>query len=263
MSIYLREIGQVELLSPEEEIQLAKRVQAGDEEARQQMIRANLRLVVKIAGDYAQLGLPLLDLISEGNLGLMDAVDRFDPSHGSKLSTYAAWWIKQRIRRALSNQGKAIRLPSHMIEKLRRMRKASERLSHELGHTPTTQELANHLNVPLQTVRNWREIDQHPVSMDASVNEDGKDNLGASMSDSEAKSPAEEYHDRQLLEEMASHLANLKPREREILESRFGLNGHTAESLEDLGARLGITRERVRQIQNLALDKLHKRMLKG
>ena len=153
MRIYLREIGKVDLLTPAEEVKLARRIKKGDEKARQQMIRANLRLVVKIAGDYARLGLPLLDLISEGNMGLMKAVDRFDPKKGGKLSTYAAWWIKQGIRRALANQGKTIRLPSHMVDKLFRMRRMQETLSHELGRVPTSLELAVRLDVPEKTVK--------------------------------------------------------------------------------------------------------------
>ena len=262
MRIYLREIGQVELLTPAEEVKLAKRIKKGDEAARSQMIRANLRLVVKIAGDYARLGLPLLDLISEGNMGLMKAVERFDPKKGGKLSTYAAWWIKQGIRRALANQGKTIRLPSHMVDKLFRMRRMQETLSHELGRVPTSLELAVRLDVPEKTVKYWLEVSQRPTSLDVPLGEDGRESLGDTIGDTKAKSPFEELNDHQLLEEMAVNVKLLDEREQLILKRRFGLEGVEAESLEEVGARLGITRERVRQLQNQALATLREMMLK-
>jgi RNA polymerase primary sigma factor len=261
MRIYLREIGQVELLTPAEEVKLARRIKRGDEAARQQMIRANLRLVVKIAGDYARLGLPLLDLISEGNMGLMKAVVRFDPKKGGKLSTYAAWWIKQGIRRALANQGKTIRLPSHMVDKLFRMRRTHEALSHELGRVPTGAELAQRLEVPEKTVKYWLEVSQRPTSLDVPLGEDGRESLGDTISDAKAKSPFDDLNDQQLLEEMAFHVKSLNAREQIILEHRFGLHGVPAESLEEVGTRLGITRERVRQLQNQALATLREKML--
>ena len=263
MRIYLREIGQVELLTPEEEIKLAKRIKRGDEAARHQMIRANLRLVVKIAGDYARLGLPLLDLISEGNMGLMKAVERFDPKKGGKLSTYAAWWIKQGIRRALANQGKTIRLPSHMVDKLFRMRRMQETLSHELGRSPTALELSVRLDVPEKTVKYWLEVSQRPTSLDVPLGEDGRESLGDTIGDAKAKSPFDDLNDQQLLEEMAANVKLLDAREQLILKRRFGLEGVAVESLEEVGARLGITRERVRQLQNQALATLREKMLEG
>lgn len=261
MRIYLREIGKVNLLTPAEEVQLARRIKKGDEEARQHMIRANLRLVVKIAGDYARLGLPLLDLISEGNLGLMKAVDRFDPKKGGKLSTYAAWWIKQGIRRALANQGKTIRLPSHMVDKLFRMRRMQETLAHELGRAPTAKELGARLEVTEKTVKYWLEVSQRPTSLDVPLGEDGRESFGDTISDAGAKSPFDDLNDQQLLEEMRVHLTELEDREQIILKRRFGLEGVETESLEEVGKRLGITRERVRQLQNQALDTLRERML--
>ena len=261
MRIYLREIGQVDLLTPEEEIKLARKIKKGDEQARQKMIRANLRLVVKIAGDYARLGLPLLDLISEGNLGLMKAVDRFDPRKGGKLSTYAAWWIKQGIRRALANQSKTIRLPSHMVDKLFRMRRMQETLAHEFGRAPTAKELAVRLDVPEKTVKYWLEVSQRPTSLDVPLGEEGRESLGDTISDAKAKSPFDDLNDRQLLEEMAGHLEKLGERERLILKRRFGLEGSAPESLEEVGERLGITRKRVRQLQHQALAALREKML--
>lgn len=261
MRIYLKEIGKVALLTKQEEIDLAARIKKGDEAARQHMIRANLRLVVKIAGDYARLGLPLLDLISEGNMGLMKAVERFDPKKGGKLSTYAAWWIKQGIRRALANQGKTIRLPSHMVDKLFRMRRTQEAMSHELGRVPTVKELATRLDVKEKTVQYWFEVSQRPTSLDVPLGEDGRESLSDTIHDSKANSPFDDLNDQQLLEEMACYIKDLKEREQIILEHRFGLNGVEAESLEEVGGRLGITRERVRQLQNQALATLRERML--
>jgi RNA polymerase primary sigma factor len=261
MRIYLKEIGQVALLTKEEEIELAARIKKGDEAARQHMIQANLRLVVKIAGDYARLGLPLLDLISEGNMGLMKAVERFDPKKGGKLSTYAAWWIKQGIRRALANQGKTIRLPSHMVDKLFRMRRMQETLSHELGRAPTAKELAARLDVTEKTVKYWLEVSQRPTSLDVPLGEDGRETLSDTISDAKVKSPFEDLNDSQLLEEMGLYLKDLNEREQIILEHRFGLNGMETESLEEVGGRLGITRERVRQLQNQALATLREKML--
>ena len=256
IGIYLREIGEVELLTPAEEVRLAARIKRGDPKAREQMIRANLRLVVKIARDYAQYGLPLLDLISEGNIGLMKAVVRFDPQKGGKLSTYAAWWIKQAIRRALINQGKTIRLPAHMVDKINRMRKTAARLAEKLGREATDQELADELGVPRQKIHMWQRSNLRPTSLDAPVEEGADTSFGDIIGDDRAHTPFEEIADAQLKEEINHLLDRLEYREREILKRRYGLRGAKPATLEDLGVRFKITRERVRQLQNEAVEKL-------
>lgn len=262
MDIYLREIGQVELLSPDEEVALAKRVRAGDAEARDRLIRANLRLVVAIAKEYAKIGLPLLDLISEGNIGLMTAAERFDPAKGAKFSTYAAWWIKQRIRRALRDQGKTIRLPAHLSDKLLRMRRARAELYGELQREPTAEEVAVRIGEPERTVRKWMELSRDTVSLDQPAGDgDGKDTVADHVADTRTEDIGAGMDNRQLLEEMQGHLKELPERERYILERRYGLDGRPAGSLEEVGAELGITRERVRQLQAAATEKLHDRML--
>lgn len=255
--VYLHEIGQVELLTTAEEIELAKRIKAGDEGARQLMIRANLRLVVKIAGDYAHLGLPLLDLISEGNIGLMKAVERFDPTKGGKLSTYAAWWIKQSIRRALANQSKTVRLPSHLVDKLFQVRRAVATLTQMLGREPTVSELASKLGVTEKTVRYWQLVAQRPASIDAPITDESSMTYGDTLRDTAARLPCDVMDDRQVREDVRNHFHRLDEREQIILTYRYGLNGCETESLEKVGARLGITRERVRQLQILAVKQLH------
>ena len=262
MDIYLREIGQVELLSPEEEVELARRVRAGDAKARDRLIRANLRLVVAIAKEYAKIGLPLLDLISEGNIGLMTAAERFDPEKGAKFSTYAAWWIKQRIRRALRDQGKTIRLPAHLADKLMRMRRARAELYAELQREPSAEEVAERIGEPERTVRRWMEVSRDTVSLDQPAGDgDGKDTVADHVADTRTVDAGAGMDNRQLLEEMQAHLKELPQRERFILERRYGLDGRPAGSLEEVGAELGITRERVRQLQAAATEKLHDRML--
>lgn len=254
--IYLREIGQTPLLTPQQEIELAKRIKKGDAKARELMIRANLRLVVKIARDYAQLGLPLLDLISEGNIGLMKAVERFDPKRGSKLSTYAAWWIKQAIKRALANQSKTIRLPAHLVDKISRMRKVQQRIAQETGHEPTVEEIAEALGVLPKTISNWMTLSLKPASLDAPLGDDDSNEMGDIIGDERARTAADEIVDAQLRAQVERLIDRLPKREKEILLRRFGLRGHKAETLEDVGRRLKITRERVRQIQNIALARL-------
>ncbi len=254
--IYLREIGQTDLLTPEQEIELAARIKRGDQEAKDLMIRANLRLVVKIAHDYARYGLPLLDLISEGNIGLMKAVERFDPKKGGKLSTYAAWWIKQSIKRALANQSKTIRLPAHLVDKIARMRRMQHQLSDELGREPTQEELAKGLEVNSATVSHWKTVSMRPTSLDAPIGDDDSSEFNEIIGDERVKSPFHEMNDRLTREEMSELIGRLDSREQDILCRRYGLNGHQVETLEDVGREHDITRERVRQIQNAAIAKL-------
>lgn len=256
IKIYLREIGQTPLLTPEEEVELAGRIQQGDEEAKQTMIRANLRLVVKIAHDYARFGLPLLDLISEGNIGLMKAVERFDPQKGGKLSTYGAWWIKQSIKRALANQSKTIRLPAHLVDKIARMRRVEHSLSEKLGRDPTSRETAEEMGVDPSVIAHWQTVALRPTSLDAPIGDSDSSEFWEIIGDENAKSPFDSLNDRQLKEEVGDMLELLDDREREILIHRFGLRGAPVETLEAVGKRFNITRERVRQIQNSAVRKL-------
>jgi len=257
--LYLREIGQVKLLTPEEEIELAARIKAGDKKAREHMIKANLRLVVKIARDYEGLGLPLLDLISEGNIGLMKAVERFDPKKGGKLSTYAAWWIKQAIKRALANQSKTIRLPVHLVDKIARMRRVAMELQEELGREPTDEELAAELGTTAARVAQMRTAAIRPASLDAPLSDDEDSNsFGEIVQDESAHTPYEELEEKTVTAMLRELLARLDEREAKILTRRFGLDGNPPQTLEEVGEQFGVTRERVRQIQNIALRKLRR-----
>ncbi len=260
VKIYLREIGQTELLTPKQEVELAKRIKKGDKKARDLMIRANLRLVVKIAHDYARYGLPLLDLISEGNIGLMKAVERFDPKKGGKLSTYGAWWIKQAIKRALSNQSKTIRLPAHLVDKISKMRKTEQRLAEKYGRDPTKEELAKALGVASSVISHWQTVSLKPASLDAPISDGESGAYGDIVGDDNARSPYDQINDDQLKMEVERLLDRLDRREREILKHRYGLRGVKEETLEDVGKRFKITRERVRQIQNAAVAKLREMM---
>ena len=209
IKLYLREIGQVKLLTPQEEIQLAARIKKGDKKAREQMIKANLRLVVKIARDYEGIGLPLLDLISEGNIGLMKAVERFDPKKGGKLSTYGSWWIKQSIKRALANQSKTIRLPVHLVDKISKMRRLAMRLQEELGREPTDEELADELDVTALRVRQMRLAAIRPASLDAPIGDEDSNNFSDVVEDENATTPYEDLEDKTvtgMLQEMVKHL---------------------------------------------------------
>ncbi|MBI5397430.1 MAG: sigma-70 family RNA polymerase sigma factor [Verrucomicrobia bacterium] len=261
IKIYLREIGQTPLLTRQDEVVLAKLIRKGDKAARERMIKSNLRLVVKIAHDYAGLGLPLLDLISEGNIGLMKAVERFDPRKGGKLSTYGSWWIKQSMKRALANQAKTIRLPVHLVDKIGKMRRAALNLSEKLGRDPTDAELAEHLDMPVVKVVELRTVGIRPASLDAPIGEDDTTEFGEIVGDDDATSPSQMLQDKALRDDIRGLMTKLDDRERLILNQRFGLIGNNKEqTLEQIGARLGITRERVRQIQNIALRKLRKMM---
>jgi RNA polymerase primary sigma factor len=258
--LYLREIGPIKLLTAEEETDLAKRIQQGDEAAREQMISANLRLVVKIARDYEGYGLPLLDLINEGNIGLMKAVERFDPTKGAKLSTYSAWWIKQAIKRALANQSKTIRLPVHVVDKVYHLRQASIRLQDELGREATDEELAEEMDCKIEQVRQWRTAGIRPTSLESPIGGEDKNRISDVVADEGAESPYEQLEGKATSELLYDVLASLEPREIEILKCRFGLDGDEEKTLEEVGERFGVTRERIRQIQNMALSKLRKKM---
>jgi RNA polymerase primary sigma factor len=258
IKLYLREIGLVKLLTPQEEIELAARIKKGDKKAREHMIKANLRLVVKIARDYDGIGLPLLDLISEGNIGLMKAVERFDPAKGGKLSTYGSWWIKQSIKRALANQSKTIRLPVHLVDKISKMRRMAMKMQEDLGREPTDEELAAELGTTAARVAMMRTASIRPASLDAPVGEDDSNSYSEIVEDERAVNPYDELEDKTvtgMLQDMVKHLDN---REATILRYRFGLDGGNEKTLEEVGEKFGVTRERVRQIQNLALRKLRK-----
>jgi RNA polymerase primary sigma factor len=262
IKIYLREIGQIPLLTIAEEIELAARIKVGDKEARSKMIRSNLRLVVKIAHDYANLGLPLLDLISEGNIGLMKAVERFDPAKGGKLSTYAAWWIKQSIKRALANQSKTIRLPVHLVDKISKMRRVALQMSEELGREPTDEELAEEVGLSASKVSQLKTVSIRPASLDAPISDDDTTEFGEIVGDMEALTPFERLRDQNLRDEVGELLAVLDEREKKIIFSRFGLDGGKAKTLEEVGRKFGVTRERIRQLQNIALMKLRRALQK-
>src|SRR5579862_3017425 len=256
--LYLREIGQVKLLTPDEEIQLAARIKKGDKKAREHMIKANLRLVVKIARDYEGIGLPLLDLISEGNIGLMKAVERFDPRKGGKLSTYGSWWIKQSIKRALANQSKTIRLPVHLVDKISKMRRVAMKLQEELGREPTDEELADELGMTGARVRQMRMASIRPASLDAPIGDDDSNNFSDLVEDENAITPYQDLEDKTVTGMLQDMVKHLDPREATILRYRFGLDGGSEKTLEEVGEKFGVTRERVRQIQNLALKKLRR-----
>jgi len=256
LKLYLREIGKVKLLSQEDEVHLAARIRKGDRKAREQMIKANLRLVVKIARDYEGLGLPLLDLISEGNIGLMKAVERFDPAKGGKLSTYGSWWIKQSMKRALANQSKTIRLPVHMVDKISKMNRAARRLQELLGREPTDEELADELGIKPARVAMMRMAATRPTSLDAPVGDADNGTFAEVVRDENADDPFEELQAKGVTGMLKDLVTNLTNREANILRARYGLDGGRMKTLEEIGAEWGITRERARQVQNNALRKL-------
>ena len=262
LKLYLREISKTPLLTAAEEVSLSQRIKKGDEAARAHMIRANLRLVVKIAQDYANYGMPVTDLISEGNIGLMKAVERFDPEKGGKLSTYAAWWIKQSIKRALANQSKTIRLPVHMVDKIAKMRRISAMLTEALGREPSDEELSEEIGVPRRKLAMLRQASYRPTSLDAPINEGEATEYGEVISDDRATSPLDMLSDKNLYGELDGLLSVLDERERRIIDERFGLNGRKALTLEEVGREFGVTRERIRQLQNSALTKMRRALRK-
>jgi RNA polymerase primary sigma factor len=258
MKTYLREIGRTPLLTPPQEIELAGKIKEGDRNARALMISSNLRLVVTIAQDYANLGLPLLDVISEGNIGLMMAVDRFDPLKGAKLSTYAAWWIRQSIKRALSNQGKTIRLPVHLGEKIAKVRRVALYLSEELGREPTDDELGEEIGIASGKVSQLKAASIHPASLDAPISDDDLTEFGESVEDEDARTPFELLRDKDLHNDVDGLLGALNDREKKIISQRFGFDGGARKTLEEIGKKLGVSRERIRQLENIALSKLRR-----
>ena len=257
---YLDQIGKTPLLTLEQETALARRVLKGDEAARQHMIQANLRLVVRIAKDYDDFGLPLLDLISEGNFGLIKAVERFDPDKGGKLSTYAAWWIKQAMKRALASNGKTIRLPVHMVDRIGQMRRTTNRLAAELGREPHNEEIAQAMEIPISKIVHMKSVANRAASLDQPIGEDGDATLGDLVKDESERTPFESLRTKSDLTEIAEMLAQLEPREADIMVLRFGLNGESPLTLEEVGVHFKLTRERVRQLQQSALMKLRRVM---
>ena len=262
LNLYLNEIAQYSLINVEEECRLAKLIAQGDEEAEQALINANLRLVVKIARDYEGLGLPLLDLIDEGNIGLMKAVKRFDPTKGGKLSTYGSWWIKQSIKRALANQAKTIRLPVHLVDKISRMRRVSLELQETLEREPTDEEVAEAMDLPEAKISQLRTAAIRPASLDAPLGDEAEsDTLGDVVEDDHIHNPYEELEEKTEIRMLHKMLDSINTREADILRYRFGMDdGGETRTLEDVGKKFGVTRERVRQIQNIALGRL-KRMI--
>jgi RNA polymerase primary sigma factor len=258
LNSYLRKVGQVPLLTPDEEIEPGRRIQDGDAVARERMIHANLRLVVTIARDYVNLGLPLLDLISEGNIGLMEAVGRFDPGKGSKLSTYASWWIKWAIKRALVNQSKTVRLPAQVVDRIARMRRVSAQVSNDLRREPTDEELAEELGIPNEKITRLKTAGLRPASLDAPINDEEQTALCENIPDDQSLTPFEFLREKDFSEQIDRLLKTLNERETTIIGHRFGLNGMPVKPLEQVGELIGVTHERVRRLELAALAKLRR-----
>ena len=254
--MYLKEIGKVPLLTPEEEQDLAKRMAEGDEEAKRRMAEANLRLVVSIAKRYVGRGMLFLDLIQEGNLGLIKAVEKFDYTKGYKFSTYATWWIRQAITRAIADQARTIRIPVHMVETINKVKKVSSQLLHEYGHDPSAEEIAERLDMPVDKVREIMRVAQEPVSLETPIGEEEDSHLGDFIPDDDAPVPAEAASQTLLKEQLADVLKTLTPREEKVLRLRFGLEDGRPRTLEEVGKEFNVTRERIRQIEAKALRKL-------
>lgn len=254
--MYLREIGKIPLLTPEEEVELAKRIEAGDLEAKKKLMAANLRLVVSIAKKYIGRGMLFLDLIQEGNLGLSRAVEKFDYRKGFKFSTYATWWIRQAITRAIADQARTIRIPVHMVETINKLIRVSRQLVQKLGREPTAEEIAKEMGIDAERVAEIQRIAQEPVSLETPIGEEEDSQLGDFLEDKELLSPDDAAANQLLREELESMIDELAPREREVLRLRFGLEDGHPYTLEEVGRRFGVTRERIRQIEAKALRKL-------
>lgn len=261
-NIYLREIGYASLLSAEEEVELGRLVQNGDEAARKKMIEANLRLVVKISRRYSNRGLALLDLIEEGNIGLMRAVEKFDPELGFRFSTYATWWIKQTVERALMSQTRTIRLPIHVVKRLNTYLRAARNLAQKLDHDPSTEEIAQLLDIPVGEVAKILELNERVTSVDLPIGRDGDNTIVETIADPIGAGPEESLEGLEISEELDVLLDQLNDKQAEVIARRFGLRGHDPQTLEDVGKAVGLTRERVRQIQVEALRKLRILMLR-
>ena len=254
--MYLKEIGKVALLSGDEEIELAKRIENGDEEAKRRLAEANLRLVVSIAKKYVGRGMLFLDLIQEGNLGLLKAVEKFDYRKGYKFSTYATWWIRQAITRAIADQARTIRIPVHMVETINKLIRVSRQLLQELGREPTDDELAAEMQMPVEKVRETRKIAQEPVSLETPIGEEEDSHLGDFIPDDDIPAPADAAAFSLLKEQLNEVLNTLNEMERDVLRLRFGLVDGKARTLEEVGSQFNVTRERIRQIEAKALRKL-------
>ena len=254
--MYLKEIGKIKLLTPEEELELAKKMAAGDAEARRRMSEANLRLVVSIAKRYVGRGMQFLDLIQEGNLGLIKAVEKFDHTKGFKFSTYATWWIRQAITRAIADQARTIRIPVHMVETINKVKKVSSQLLHQNGREPTAEEIAKELDMSVDKVREIMRVAQEPVSLETPIGEEEDSHLGDFIPDEDAPAPADAASHTLLKEQLAEVLKTLTPREEKVLRLRFGLDDGRPRTLEEVGKEFNVTRERIRQIEAKALRKL-------
>ena len=257
--MYLKEIGKVPLLSAEEEIELAKRMENGDQAAKKRLAEANLRLVVSIAKRYVGRGMLFLDLIQEGNLGLIKAVEKFDYTKGYKFSTYATWWIRQAITRAIADQARTIRIPVHMVETINRMRQATNQLVYQNGHEPTPEELAKAMDMSVERVREIQRMAQEPASLESPVGEEEDSSLGDFVADENAEAPGKAADRAMVAQQINQALKSLTPREEKVIRLRFGLDDGRPRTLEEVGRDFGVTRERVRQIEAKAIRKLHSR----